>query len=93
MDGQCGKLVTVSVTSISHYTDRGTSTSVYNTRAMASHGSVSRSGDLYDTQGIMKRYYDILMRMSGAGCAMLGKEGAMACTVAVETVIGEHYDR
>jgi len=24
---------------------------------------------------------------------MLGKEGAMACTVAVETVIGEHYDR
>lgn len=28
----------------------------------------------------------------GAGCAMLGKEGAMACTVAVETVIGEHYD-
>ena len=30
---------------------------------------------------------------SGAGSAMLGKEGAMACTVAVETVIGEHYDR
>jgi len=29
----------------------------------------------------------------GAGSAMLGKEGAMACTVAVETVIGEHYDR
>ncbi len=23
---------------------------------------------------------------------MLGKEAAMACTVAVETVIGEHYD-
>eukprot|EP01134_Creolimax_fragrantissima_P005105 CFRG5105T1 len=28
----------------------------------------------------------------GAGSAILGKEAAMACTVAVETVIGEHYD-
>eukprot|EP00123_Amoebidium_parasiticum_P008514 comp18858_c0_seq1/m.20907 comp18858_c0_seq1/g.20907 ORF comp18858_c0_seq1/g.20907 comp18858_c0_seq1/m.20907 type:complete len:237 (-) comp18858_c0_seq1:51-761(-) len=28
----------------------------------------------------------------GAGTALLGKEAAMACTVAVETVIGEHYD-
>ncbi|XP_062602878.1 5-demethoxyubiquinone hydroxylase, mitochondrial-like [Saccostrea cucullata] len=28
----------------------------------------------------------------GAGTAMLGKEGAMACTVAVESVIGEHYN-
>lgn len=28
----------------------------------------------------------------GAGTAMLGKEGAMACTVAVEAVIGEHYN-
>eukprot|EP00126_Sphaerothecum_destruens_P000370 Sdes_comp10426_c0_seq1m2101 len=28
----------------------------------------------------------------GAGSALLGKEAAMACTVAVETVIGEHYD-
>ncbi|KNC83486.1 hypothetical protein SARC_04267 [Sphaeroforma arctica JP610] len=28
----------------------------------------------------------------GAGSAALGKEAAMACTVAVETVIGEHYD-
>lgn len=24
---------------------------------------------------------------------MLGKEAAMACTIAVEEVIGEHYDR
>ena len=24
---------------------------------------------------------------------MLGKEAAMACTVAVEEVIGDHYDR
>ncbi|XP_077980366.1 NADPH-dependent 3-demethoxyubiquinone 3-hydroxylase, mitochondrial-like [Glandiceps talaboti] len=28
----------------------------------------------------------------GAGSAMIGKEAAMACTVAVEEVIGEHYD-
>eukprot|EP01135_Chromosphaera_perkinsii_P011906 Nk52_evm23s2531 gene=Nk52_evmTU23s2531 len=28
----------------------------------------------------------------GAGTAMMGKEAAMACTIAVETVIGEHYD-
>ena len=31
--------------------------------------------------------------LTGAGSALLGKEGAMACTVAVETVIGEHYDK
>ena len=30
--------------------------------------------------------------MLGAGTALMGKEAAMACTVAVETVIGEHYD-
>lgn len=29
----------------------------------------------------------------GAGTALLGKEGAMACTIAVEEVIGEHYDK
>lgn len=28
----------------------------------------------------------------GAATALLGKEAAMACTVAVETVIGEHYN-
>ncbi|ORY89546.1 ubiquinone biosynthesis protein Coq7 [Syncephalastrum racemosum] len=28
----------------------------------------------------------------GAGTALLGKEAAMACTEAVETVIGNHYD-
>ncbi|CAF2993652.1 unnamed protein product [Rotaria socialis] len=28
----------------------------------------------------------------GAGTALLGKEAAMACTVAVEAVIGEHYN-
>ena len=28
----------------------------------------------------------------GAGTALLGKEAAMACTEAVETVIGQHYN-
>jgi len=28
----------------------------------------------------------------GMATALLGKEAAMACTEAVETVIGEHYD-
>lgn len=30
--------------------------------------------------------------VTGAGTALLGKEAAMACTVAVETVISEHYN-
>jgi len=30
---------------------------------------------------------------AGAGTALLGKEAAMACTVAVEEVIGDHYNR
>lgn len=29
----------------------------------------------------------------GVGSALMGKEAAMACTVAVETAIGEHYDK
>ena len=28
----------------------------------------------------------------GAFTALMGKEAAMACTEAVETIIGEHYD-
>ena len=28
----------------------------------------------------------------GAATALIGKEAAMACTEAVETIIGEHYD-
>jgi ubiquinone biosynthesis monooxygenase Coq7 len=28
----------------------------------------------------------------GAGTAMMGRRTAMACTEAVETMIGEHYD-
>lgn len=30
---------------------------------------------------------------AGAGTALMGKEAAMACTVAVEEVISEHYDK
>ena len=30
---------------------------------------------------------------AGVGTALLGKEAAMACTVAVEEVIGEHYNK
>ena len=33
------------------------------------------------------------MSVLGAGTALLGKEAAMACTVAVESVIGEHYNK
>ena len=40
---------------------------------------------------IFNSWYTIFI--AGAGSALLGKEGAMACTVAVETVIGEHYDK
>ena len=29
----------------------------------------------------------------GVGTALIGKEAAMACTVAVETVIGGHYNQ
>merc|ERR1719189_1516570 len=28
----------------------------------------------------------------GAGCALLGESGAMACTVAVEDLVTKHYD-
>ena len=34
----------------------------------------------------------MLIHCIGAGTALIGKEAAMACTVAVETVIGEHYN-
>jgi len=41
---------------------------------------------------IMLPFWDLAGFMLGAGTALLGKEGAMACTVAVESVIGEHYN-
>ena len=36
---------------------------------------------------------DIMLFIVGAGCALISKEAAMACTVAVEDVIGDHYNR
>ncbi|XP_021354825.1 5-demethoxyubiquinone hydroxylase, mitochondrial-like [Mizuhopecten yessoensis] len=41
---------------------------------------------------VMLPIWNVAGFVLGAGSAMLGKEGAMACTVAVETVIGEHYN-
>ena len=35
----------------------------------------------------VRRYWN------GCGTALIGKEAAMACTVAVETVIGGHYNQ
>ncbi|KAK3583004.1 hypothetical protein CHS0354_005645 [Potamilus streckersoni] len=53
-------------------------------------------------EGLMKKqrvrptallpFWNIAGFVLGAGSALLGKEGAMACTVAVESVIGEHYN-
>ncbi|XP_071964015.1 5-demethoxyubiquinone hydroxylase, mitochondrial-like [Antedon mediterranea] len=37
-------------------------------------------------------FWNVAAFSLGAGSALLGKEGAMACTVAVESVIGEHYN-
>ena len=34
----------------------------------------------------------MVMIMTGAGCALLGESGAMACTVAVEDLVTKHYD-
>ena len=42
----------------------------------------------------MFNFFDeIFSLILGAGTALLGKEAAMACTVAVESVIGEHYNK
>ena len=36
--------------------------------------------------------FSLTCNLLGASTALLGKEGAMACTVAVEDVIGDHYN-
>ena len=41
---------------------------------------------------VMLPLWDILGYGLGAGTALMGKESAMACTVAVEEVITEHYN-
>jgi hypothetical protein len=37
-------------------------------------------------------WHAYFLSLSGAGTAMLGERAAMACTVAVEEVITEHYN-
>lgn len=41
---------------------------------------------------VMTPIWNVAGYMLGAGTALLGKKAAMACTVAVETVIVEHYN-
>ena len=41
----------------------------------------------------MTQCTDSVALFAGAGTAMISQEAAMACTVAVESVIGEHYNR
>ena len=37
--------------------------------------------------------FNFMNELKGAGTALLGKEAAMACTVAVESVITDHYNK
>ncbi|XP_044513401.1 5-demethoxyubiquinone hydroxylase, mitochondrial [Gracilinanus agilis] len=41
---------------------------------------------------ILMPFWNVMGFVLGAGTAMLGKEGAMACTVAVEESIAHHYN-
>lgn len=41
---------------------------------------------------VMTPFWNIAGFALGAGTALLGEKAAMACTVAVETVIVEHYN-
>ena len=43
-------------------------------------------------QKLTKLYFNFSGYALGAGSALLGREAAMACTVAVEAVITEHYN-
>ena len=44
------------------------------------------------TQYLLSLHCEVAGYALGAGTALLGKEGAMACTVAVEASITEHYN-
>ncbi|PVD39411.1 hypothetical protein C0Q70_02041 [Pomacea canaliculata] len=41
---------------------------------------------------VLLPFWNVAGFLLGASTALLGKEGAMACTVAVEDVIGDHYN-
>ncbi|KAI8822685.1 COQ7-domain-containing protein [Fimicolochytrium jonesii] len=40
----------------------------------------------------LRPFWEVAGYVLGAGTALMGKEAAMACTEAVETVIGQHYN-
>ncbi|KAJ3297725.1 hypothetical protein HK104_000203 [Borealophlyctis nickersoniae] len=40
----------------------------------------------------LRPFWEVAGFVLGAGTALMGKEAAMACTEAVETVIGQHYN-
>ena len=40
----------------------------------------------------LRPFWELAGFALGAGTALMGKEAAMACTEAVETVIGHHYN-
>lgn len=37
-------------------------------------------------------FFTLSIHFLGAGTALLGEKGAMACTIAVEELIGAHYN-
>lgn len=49
-------------------------------------------GEMRVRPSLLRPLWEVAGFAVGAGTALLGKEAAMACTEAVETVIGSHYD-
>ncbi|KAI9496874.1 ubiquinone biosynthesis protein COQ7-domain-containing protein [Zychaea mexicana] len=49
-------------------------------------------GDMRIRPSLLRPLWEVAGFAVGAGTALMGKEAAMACTEAVETVIGNHYD-
>lgn len=49
-------------------------------------------GDMRVRPSLLRPLWEVAGFAVGAGTALMGKEAAMACTEAVETVIGNHYD-
>lgn len=48
--------------------------------------------DMRVRPSLLRPVWEVAGFVVGAGTALMGKEAAMACTEAVETVIGNHYD-
>ena len=63
------------------------------TRNCPAPGCQATNPDLVSIpSGINPILYLLDLTIPGAGTALLGKEGAMACTVAVEESIAHHYN-